>query len=95
MWMGYDDNSTTGLTGSSGAMRIWSRQFSSISTSDYLFRPHASIETHSIDRDSGLAGGKGCENTVELPFIAGSQPRQAASCVRQEPGGWFEGLFGD
>ena len=94
-WMGYDDNRSTGLTGSSGAMKIWSRLFGSISTEPYQLTPIAGIETVSIDRDSGLLGGKGCENTVELPFITGSQPQQAADCAEQEGSSWFEQLFGN
>ena len=94
-WMGYDDNSSTGLTGSSGAMRLWSTMMSSISTSDYIPQRGADIELHPVDRDSGLLGGKGCENTIELAFVKGSQPTQDAPCRTGVSRGWFDRLFGD
>jgi penicillin-binding protein 1B len=95
VWMGYDDNSPTGLTGSSGAMRVWSRQMQKIIHQDYQPRFTGAIEFHLIDHESGLLGGAGCENTIQLPFIAGSQPKEYAECADQESGGWFDELFGN
>ena len=95
IWMGYDDNSPTGLTGSSGAMRVWSRQFQNINTRAYAPGFPPDIEMVSIDRDSGFLGGAGCENNVELPFIKGSQPQRYAACAQQPSKGWLQELFGD
>ncbi len=92
VWMGYDDNRPTGLTGSSGALRLWSKQMQAIGVSDYPLRRDENIVTHSIDRNSGLIGGSSCENTIELPFIEGSQPQQRAACAASRS--WLERLFG-
>ncbi len=94
VWMGYDDNRPSGLTGSSGALRVWSKQMQRVATADYPLQLDENIAFHSIDRDSGLLGGPGCENTIELPFIKGSQPAQSAQCAEQG-GGWFDRLFGN
>ena len=32
VWMGHDDNATTGLTGTTGALQAWTRLMASIST---------------------------------------------------------------
>ena len=94
VWMGYDDNRPSGLTGSSGALRVWSQQMQRVATTDYPLQLDENIAFHSIDRDTGLLGGPGCENTIELPFIKGSQPAQSAQCAEQG-GGWFDRLFGN
>ena len=94
VWMGYDDNRPSGLTGSSGAMRVWSKLMRRIASTDYPLQLDENIEFHSIDRDTGLLGGPGCENTIQLPFIKGSQPTRSAECADQG-GGWFDRLFGN
>ncbi len=93
VWMGYDDNRPTGLTGSAGALRLWSKQMQAIGVSDYPLRFDDEIEFHIIDRQSGMVGAAGCENTIELPFIKGSAPQQRAECAGQR--GWFDRLFGN
>lgn len=95
VWMGYDNNASTGLTGSSGAMRLWSAIMQRVATESYQLRLPADVQMMAIDRDTGLLAGNGCENTVELPFIAGSQPQQEAPCVSSGSGSWFDNLFGD
>lgn len=95
VWMGYDDNRPSGLTGSSGALRIWSAQMQAISHSSYRPQWADDVEFVSIDRQSGLLGGDSCENTVQLPFIAGSRPLQYAECAAQKNKSWFDELFGN
>ena len=94
VWVGFDDHRTTGLTGSSGAMRIWSQLFKSISTTPFRAEMPADVHMVWIDRESGLLSDKGCENAVELPFIKGSEPAESAECA---PGGspldWLKNIF--
>ena len=92
--MGYDDNRPSGLTGSSGAMRLWSAQMQRIAHHDFVPPTDESIAFYPVDRKTGLLGGPGCENTIQLPFIQGSQPRQAAACAGQDEG-WFDSWFGN
>ncbi|MDA3869513.1 MAG: penicillin-binding protein 1B [Gammaproteobacteria bacterium] len=94
VWMGYDDNSSTGLTGSSGAMRIWSKLMSSISSKSFEVLMPDNVSMTWVDQKSGLLSGKGCENAIELPFIKGSEPVLKAECSEDAPSGWFRNLFG-
>ncbi len=94
VWMGYDDNSSTGLTGSSGAMRIWSKLMSAISSKSFEVLMPDNVSMNWIDQESGLLSGKGCENAIELPFIKGSEPVLKAECSEDAPSGWFRNLFG-
>ncbi len=95
VWTGYDDNRPSGLTGSSGAMRIWSRLIGAVSSKSYDPVLLDGLEMHWIDRDTGLLSGKQCENAIELPFIKGSEPQSQAECSGAVSSGWFQDLFGD
>ena len=95
VWTGFDDNRSTGLTGASGALRIWSKLMSSISTESFEVLMPDNITKHWVDRESGLLSGKDCENAIELPFIKGSEPRSEAECTEGSSFGWFRNLFGD
>lgn len=95
VWMGYDDNRPAGLTGSSGAMRIWSKVMETISSKSYVSAMPDNIDMHWIDRKSGLLTGKECENAIELPFIRGSAPESQAECSGAASSNWFKSIFGD
>ena len=95
VWMGYDDNRSTGLTGASGALRIWSNIMNAISSKSFEVLMPDNISMHWIDRKSGFLSAKGCENAIELPFIEGSQPQSKAECSEDSSPGWFQNWFGD
>lgn len=95
VWVGYDDNRTTGLTGATGALPIWSKLMKSVSSSSFEVLMPDNISMQWIDRESGLLSGKGCENAIELPFIKGSEPKSEAECTAGSASGWFRKLFGD
>ena len=98
IWVGRDDNKSTGLSGSSGALLVWRDLFSHLGVSGPLQTPVEGIETIRIDPATGLRADRGCENAVELPFIEGSGPVAAAPCAQaaaplQKPVDWFKELF--
>jgi len=92
VWTGFDDNSPTTLTGSSGAMKIWKNLFTDVAYKPYQLPRMTGLEKHWIDTKNGLLSEKGCENAVELLFIEGSEPQQKSDCAG---GGsnWFLDLF--
>ena len=93
VWVGFDDQRTTGLTGSSGAMRVWRRIFQTISAAS--FEPALPDDIHMVwvDRETGLLSARRCENAVELPFIKGSEPREYAGCEARSPLDWLKKIF--
>ncbi|MDH5613132.1 MAG: penicillin-binding protein 1B [Gammaproteobacteria bacterium] len=95
VWTGFDDNRSTDLTGASGALRIWSKLMSSISSTSFEVLMPDNITMQWIDRESGLLSAKDCENAIELPFILGSEPTVDAECTEGSSSGWFHKLFGD
>lgn len=95
-WIGRDNNDATGLTGSSGALRVWADFMAKAASRPLSYRMPGGVELHRIDDSSGYLTGEGCENARLLPFIVGSQPESSTGCQPKAEGirGWFEKLFG-
>lgn len=96
VWVGRDDNKPTGLTGSSGALKIWSKVMSDASKQSVELIPPESIEWVWIDRQTSLRADDRCQDAVEYPFISGSAPIEPAPCIRwlqegSEP--WYKQWF--
>ena len=79
-WIGRDDNASTGLTGSSGALRLWSDLFSHLNVDSLQMIQPAGVKNIWIDAESGGLSNKNCLGAVELPFIQGSEPTEKAEC---------------
>jgi len=94
-WIGRDNNAATGLTGSSGALRVWADFMADAAVRPLQYRMPAGVELHWVDDRDGRLTGEGCEGARLLPFITGSQPQQSTGCAPRASGlrGWFERLF--
>ena len=53
------------------------------------------IENFTIDRETGLLAEEPCKNTIQLPFIKGTQPQTKSPCATGSKSGWFDNLFGN
>ncbi|MDZ7663204.1 penicillin-binding protein 1B [Thiohalophilus sp.] len=100
VWLGRDDNGTTGLTGASGAMRVWGDIFAELPGMPLEPQPNPGVEYHWIDSQSGLISRQGCPGAVYLAFIQGTAPQEKIDCagggVRDKMDStldWFKGLF--
>ena len=96
-WIGRDDNEPTGLTGSSGAMRVWAGLMKRIGIYSLLEEPPMGVEMVAIDPATGLLG-EGCRGAVSYPFISGSKAIGEAPCAHSrslmdEGVEWFQSLF--
>ena len=93
VWMGYDDNRPTGLTGSTGAMRIWQDIFKNAAYSSYEVPEIPTLAKYWVDAENGYLTEKGCESAVELHFVEGSQPTHKSDCKVSGGSNWFLDLF--
>ncbi len=95
VWVGNDDNKPTVLTGSSGALKIWSDIFKRIDTQSISQTAPDTIEYYWIDQKNSLRSAEGCNNAQLVPFIEGSQPVQKTDCdlVSGSVSRWFKKLF--
>jgi penicillin-binding protein 1B len=70
VWVGHDDNSSTGLTGSSGALPVWSRVMARLGTTSWSAPLPENLEEKWIELPTGLGAGEDCGDTpimVALP----------------------------
>ena len=93
VWTGYDDNRPSGLTGSSGAMRIWAELMKNVAYKPYKLPEMPGLARYWIDGKNGLLTEHDCENALELSFIEGTQPGQKSDCKTAEGSNWFIKLF--
>ena len=94
-WIGHDDNGGTGLTGSSGALKVWAHFMARASERSLSYRMPDGIETHWIENNKGLLTGEGCPDSRLLPFITDSEPRRSTGCKPRKSTvvDWFQSLF--
>lgn len=97
VWLGRDDNSQLPLTGSSGALQVWTDFMRREKPQPYLARMPDGIEYVWIDEATGLRSDQRCEGSRQLPFLYGTAPQQAVSCGFNDPVGesleWFRNWF--
>ncbi len=95
IWLGTDDNAETPLTGSSGALTVWSDLFTHISRQPLNFVRPEGIVYAWTDPDSEQRSAAKCEGARYMPYIAGTEPLKNAPCVRKERSlrSWFQELF--
>lgn len=72
VWVGADDNSSTGLTGASGALPIWARMVANFGDSSFTPLPVDGLQYVSFDFATGMAAGPGCGDPVFLPLPVGT-----------------------
>ncbi len=80
VWLGLDDNKPLPLTGSSGALRVWTEFMKQSRPQPFMAERPEDIEYHWVEDATGLMSGKGCEGARQLPFIKGSEPQESSGC---------------
>ncbi|CCE23067.1 penicillin-binding protein 1B [Methylotuvimicrobium alcaliphilum] len=96
VWVGRDDNKPSGLTGSTGALKIWSDVMKQISSIPVVLTPPDNVDMVWIDPYTGLLANQDCENVRQFPFIRGSAPTSSSPCVQTEvekAKDWFQDFF--
>ena len=80
VWVGRDDNKSTGLTGSSGALHVWASMMKQLNLQALNLSSVREIDYVDIDLNSGLIAATGCTNVRSIPFLRGTAPRKRANC---------------
>jgi penicillin-binding protein 1B len=81
VWMGHDDNSQTGLTGTTGALAAWSKLMSSIPTTSFDPLMPESLENRWIDYYTGRETSPYCNGSaVNMPFRIGTPLYASDTC---------------
>ncbi|RKZ38034.1 MAG: penicillin-binding protein 1B [Gammaproteobacteria bacterium] len=74
VWLGRDDNGPTGLSGATGALRVWNDLMKRIRPRSLDFAPPAGVEWRWTHIEKPATTDANCRDAVPLPFVAGSAP---------------------
>ena len=74
VWLGFDDNRPTVLTGRTGAFQVWKNFIDDINPVSTKKTKLQRIQYVWTDIDDGLLSGKSCKNSLLVPFIRGTEP---------------------
>ena len=74
VWMGHDDNSPTPVTGSRGALEVWSRILASLSPKSLRFTAPNTITYASINKTTGARIAADCPGALKVPFHRNFEP---------------------
>ena len=81
VWMGHDDNSPTGLTGTTGALLAWTKLMASIGTTSFEPLMPETLEDRWIDYFTGRETSPYCSGSaVSLPFVYGHVLEPSETC---------------
>jgi penicillin-binding protein 1B len=102
VWVGYDDNSPTEFTGSSGALAVWARLMASLHTTSRSAAIPESVVDVPIEFATGLRAGPGCgEDVVTVAMPAGAEPQFKPGCGQagdhtliERAGEWLRDMIG-
>jgi len=80
VWVGYDDNKSTGLTGAGGALRIWTAIMSDLASQSYAPVLPANLEERWVDYGTGFATKANCKNATRLALPPGTELGKRSGC---------------
>lgn len=80
VWLGLDNNAVTGLTGSSGALPVWSNVMKQLKQKPVNLRQPDDVQWHWLDVHSGNLSAQGCEGAIYIPLLITKVPRNATEC---------------
>jgi penicillin-binding protein 1B len=76
VWLGHDDNTPTGFSGSKGALQVWTDMMKSLGPRSLASRTPSGVAWAWTDLRRGLTTKTECPGAVRFPYLLGSQPRQ-------------------
>jgi membrane peptidoglycan carboxypeptidase len=82
VWVGYDDDHPTGLTGSTGALPVWADLMAHLGTTSWSATMPATLHDVAIDFPTGYAATPGCASEVlEVPVPLGVEAPPKPGCA--------------
>ena len=97
-WMGYDDNRSTGLTGSAGALPVWTRVMAGLGTTSWSAPVPEGVKEVSMEYASGLAAEPNCgQDVITVAVPASVQLPVKSGCgldrVIERAGEWLRDII--
>jgi penicillin-binding protein 1B len=79
-WVGNDANRATGLTGATGASRVWAALLNRLDAQPFAPPAPAGVRMTSVDYHTGLETDADCPDAVELPLPSDTYLPRARGC---------------
>ena len=74
VWLGFDENRKSPLTGRTGALQVWKNFMSRLDPIAYEVRKPSRIRYEWVDVKDGLLSGERCKGSILIPFVEGTEP---------------------
>lgn len=84
VWLGLDNNEPLPITGSSGALQVWTQFMASDAITSFIAPSPEHIDYLWIDPETGLLADADCFGAQQMPFKTGNQPTEQAECIQQQ-----------
>ena len=100
VWIGHDDNTPTGLTGSSGSLPVWTRLMANLGTTSWSAPLPESLEETWVEFPTGLGARADCgEEPIVIAIPKGTQIPMQSACgtnvfgeIGEKVGEWWKGV---
>ncbi len=94
VWVGRDDNQPTHLTGSAGALKVWTEFMGRIPQYPLSNTAPGEVDYYWVDEESGALTEEQCKGATILPFWGKpALPYQACDKGYRSLGGWIKSWF--
>lgn len=94
VWVGRDDNKSTGLTGSSGALPIWIELMRKLPQQPLLPTLSDNIVYNWVDPGTSLITDADCPGAIAIPMRVDTMPEERTSCHSGNGApGWIERML--
>ncbi len=80
VWVGRDDNQPTGLSGASGALRVWGDLMKGLKPAPVNLMPPETVVIAWVDAETGLLTDAECATARRMPVVVGYEPRHGGGC---------------
>lgn len=80
VWVGNDQNYGMGLTGATGALRVWAHTLAPLKPQPVAAAGSEGLRSLLVHRETGALVPAGCEEGVQLLFVPGTEPRNRSRC---------------
>lgn len=84
VWLGFDDNKPTKLSGSAGALRVWAAIMNNQKRRNLRFNAPKNIANVEINASDGLRADQHCSNVVLLPLANQGEGVAWSPCAKPQ-----------
>ncbi len=82
VWVGYDDNRASNLTGSNGALKVWDALAATLDITPLAIQPALDFESVVVDYHSGKRADASCSNNlISLPLPRNTEVYLHSGCT--------------